>query len=161
MCDYQTLRSCWVDFLSETYFDSKEFKYIKAKFFTSYPEFRSKWLYQKTYQAFRDAQADGLMSVDISSYPYKYTSSCIHTGARDEVANIVPSECIKKQLYEECVRLQNEVKKINFEIEILSKYMKLYPAINQKIACFISDHSMNLQTLHSEISVLDKLINDV
>lgn len=161
MYDYQTLRGCWVTFLSETYFHSKEFKYIKEKFFTAYPEFKSKWLYQKIYQAFRYAQAEGLMTIDITSYPYKYTSSYVQNKLIVDEANVISSDSIKKQLHEKCAKLQNEANKIDFEIEILSKYMLLYPAIDQKIACFIYDHTLNLQTLHAEISILDRLIDNV
>lgn len=161
MYDNQSLKSYWVNFLSETYFKSKEFKYIKMKFISAYPQFSEKWLYQKIYQAFREVQSEGLMLVDTSAYTYKYTSACMHHGLKQELKNVSNNEDLKKQLYTDYTRLVGEAGKLDFEIEILSKYRRLYPTINEKIVSFISDHTASLQIIQSEIIVLDKIINHI
>lgn len=96
MYENQTLKSCWVNFLSKIYFKSKEFKYIKMKFISAYPQFSEKWLYQKIYQAFREVQSEGLMLVDTSTYTYKYTSVCTRHVLKQELEKATNSEVLKK-----------------------------------------------------------------
>lgn len=161
MYENQTLKSFWINFLSVTYFKSKEFKYIKMKFISAHPQFRATWLYQKVYRAFREVQSTGLMLVDTSTHTYKYTSASILHGLKDELDRVSSSEVVKKQLYIDYERLKTEAGQLNCEIEILSRYIDLYPTINEKIVGFISDNNVSLKIIQSEIIILDKLINTI
>ena len=161
MYDNQTLKNYWVSFLAETYFHSKEFKHIKSKFIEVHPQFSDRWLYQKLYQAFREAQADGLMLVDTSETIYRYTSACTRKEITHELVNFSDYESIKKQLCHEYAKLQDKAEDIDLEICILSKYIILYPDISEKINYLISENNFHLQGLQSEIRVLNKLIENI
>ena len=68
------------------------------------------------------------------------------------------SSSIHKQLYENYTRLGEEVDNVKLEIEILAKYMRLYPIIVDKISDCVDDAQMYLKSLQSEIRVLERLI---
>lgn len=155
------LKGCWVDLLSSTHFNSNEFKDIRKKFIDTYPQFGMDILYQKIYQAFRDAQAEGLMVVNTSVYPYQYTSNCKNSLFISKLDDFKKIDLTRKQLRHEHERLKGEAIQITLEIEVLSKYMKLYPAINKNIASFISENTVRLKDVQAEISILDKIISKV
>jgi hypothetical protein len=76
----------------------------------------------------------------------------------DYLSNEAASFSIQEQLYQDCTRLEEEVDKVKLEIEILAKYMRLYPIIVDKISHCVLDAQMYLKSLQSEITVLNKLI---
>ncbi|WP_374855138.1 hypothetical protein [Acinetobacter indicus] len=76
----------------------------------------------------------------------------------DYLSNETTSSSIQEQLYQDCTRLEEEVDKVKLEIEILAKYMRLYPIIVDKISRCVLDAQMYLKSLQSEITVLNKLI---
>lgn len=154
----QTLKSCLVDFLATTCFEAKEFKDIRKMFIEVYPEFKGKKFYQKTYQVIRELQAFGLISVDNSTCTYKYSSAYLSSDLLNYIGSENTSKAIYEQLYQEQSRLEEEIEKVMLEIDILAKYMRLYPIIVDKISGCVSDAKIYLKSLQSEISVLNKLI---
>ncbi|ENW30351.1 hypothetical protein [Acinetobacter lwoffii] len=154
----QSLKSCLVKFLATTAFKAKEFKDIRKMFIEAYPEFKAKKFYQKIYQTVRELQEYGFISVDNSTCTYKYTSTYRSCDLLDYLSNETASCSIQEQLYQDCTRLEEEVDKVKLEIEILAKYMRLYPIIVDKISRCVLDAQMYLKSLQSEITVLNKLI---
>ena len=154
----QTLKSCLVKFLSTKAFKAKEFKDIRKMFIEAYPEFKGKKFYQKIYQTIRELQECGFIAVDNSTCTYKYTSVYRSSDLLNYLANKNTSLSIQEQLYQDYNRLEAELDKVELEIEILDKYMCLYPIIIDKISRCLLDAQMYLKSLRSEISVLDKLI---
>ena len=71
--EYQSIKGCWVVFLSCSPFKSLTFKEIKECFLYAYPQFREKSLNNKIYRAFRAIEAEGHVIIDSGGYPYKYT----------------------------------------------------------------------------------------
>ena len=155
----QSLKSCLVKFLATTSFKAKEFKDIRKMFIDVYPEFKAKKFYQKIYQTVRELQECGFISVDNSTCTYKYTSVYRSSDLLDYLANETSSSSLHEQLYQDYTRLEEEVDKVKLEIEILAKYMRLYPIIVDKISCCVLDTQMYLKRLQSEIIVLNKLID--
>ena len=154
----QTLKGYLVKFLATIAFKAKEFKDIRKMFIEAYPEFKAKKFYQKIYQTVRELQEYGFISVDNSTCTYKYTSTYRSCDLLDYLSNETASCSIQEQLYQDCTRLEEEVDKVKLEIEILAKYMRLYPIIVDKISRCVLDAQMYLKSLQSEITVLNKLI---
>lgn len=154
----QTIKENLVRFLANKSFNSKEFKDIRRMFVKVYPEFEAKKYYQKIYQTFRELQEMGFISVDNSTCTYKYTSAYRSSDLLDYLANEINSSVIHEQLSQDYTRLEKEVEKVNLEIEILAKYINLYPIMADKISRCVLDAQIYLRSLKSEISVLNKLI---
>lgn len=154
----QSLKNCLVEFLATTGFKAKEFKDIRKMFIEAYPEFKAKKFYQKIYQTVRELQECGFISVDNSTCTYKYTSAYRSSDLLDYLANQTISSSVQEQLYQDYTRLEEEVEKVKLEIDILAKYMRLYPIIVDKISRCVLDAKMYLKSLQSEITVLNKLI---
>ncbi|WP_228278651.1 hypothetical protein [Acinetobacter indicus] len=144
--------------MATTSFKAKEFKDIRKMFIEAYPEFKAKKYYQKIYQTFRELQECGFISVDNSTCTYKYTSVYRSSDLLDYLLNETTSSSIQEQLYQDYTRLEEEVEKVKLEIDILAKYMRLYPIIVDKISRCVLDAKMYLKSLQSEITVLNKLI---
>ena len=154
----QTLKGYLVKFLATIAFKAKEFKDIGKMFIEAYPEFKAKKFYQKIYQIVRELQECGFIAVDTSTCTYKYTSLYRYSDLLNYLANQTASSSIHKQLYENYTRLGEEVDNVKLEIEILAKYMRLYPIIVDKISDCVDDAQMYLKSLQSEIRVLERLI---
>lgn len=159
MCNNQAIKECWVKFLSNTCFKSKEFKDIKRMFLAVYPEFKSKKLYQKIYQAFREVQEQGLVLVDNSTFTYKYTSLYQESESTAKLKKWSEKNSVKVQMHDDYIRLQSEAEKIKLEIEILMKYKQVYPAIIDQISRCSIEQATCLKTIESEISILKKLLH--
>ena len=158
MCINQSLKGYLVKFLATIAFKAKEFKDIRKMFIEAYPEFKAKKFYQKIYQIVRELQECGFIAVDTSTCTYKYTSLYRYSDLLNYLANQTASSSIHKQLYENYTRLGEEVDNVKLEIEILAKYMRLYPIIVDKISDCVDDAQMYLKSLQSEIRVLERLI---
>lgn len=154
----QTLKSCLVKFLATTTFKAKEFKDIRKMFIEAYPEFKAKEFYQKIYHIVRQLEECGFISVDNSTVIYTYTSVYKSSDLLAYLASETASSTIQEQLCQDYTRLEEEMNKVKLEIEILAKYMRLYPIIVDKISRCVSDAQMYLKSLQSEITVLNKLI---
>lgn len=154
----QTLKSYLIKFLATTAFKAKEFKDIRKMFIEAYPEFKAKKFYQKIYQTIRELQECGFITVDNSTCTYKYTSVYRSSDLLNYLTNKTTSSSIKEQLYQDYTRLAEEVDKVKLELEILAKYMHLYPIIVDRISHCVLDAQMYLKSLQSEIRVLNRLI---
>ncbi|WP_111858272.1 hypothetical protein [Acinetobacter sp. CFCC 10889] len=74
MYEYQSIKSYWFSFLSQTYFKESTFKEINECFYFVFPQFKEKSLYRKHYRAFREAQKSGFVTACTEKSPYMYTS---------------------------------------------------------------------------------------
>lgn len=155
----QTIKNCLVKFLANTAFKAKEFKDIRNMFVEAYPQFKARKFYQKTYQAFREVQEQGLVLVDNSTCTYKYTSLYQDLESTIKLEKWSEKKLVKVQMQNEYIRLQGEAEKIKLEMEILMKYKQLYPVIIDQISRCSLEQAMYLKTVESEISILKRLLH--
>lgn len=158
MSDNQILKQDFINFLETVRFQENEFKDIRSMFIEAHPQFESKKFYAKIHNIVRELHEAGLIYVDKSTCTYKYTSRYSRGDLINYLMNESDSYSTQKQLPQNQVQLEEEVAKVNLKLEILLKYIRLYPLIVDKISHLATDTQSDLKNLHSEIRGLNDLV---
>lgn len=151
------LKSCLFDFLSNTTFSGYEFKDLRTLFISYYPEFSSKKYYSKIYQTIRELASGGLISIDMRTCTYKYTSNYTHTDFLNFIHSYDSNE-VKSKLLLEYDRVLTAIDQHHNELRIYELYLDKFPLLLDIIRNLISKKKNEIKLLECEKQAINNLL---
>lgn len=136
MFENHKLKSCFIEYLSNSTFKDSTYGEIFHGFRVKYPEYACDYSYQQAYRLVRCLVNYDLIIIDKAGHNYKYSSNyTIDDLNKCFIGNQVDDQ-LRNQICNEFTEVSMGIEKLRLELAHIEKYMKKYPNIRDKILEF-------------------------